>query len=265
MARATPIRGPGRGRGPLGVAFQADPRSSGRSCRPRSGGGIWVSCQVAGILGGGVVPAVELRTHRDIPEGRPGGGGALRADGGAGHGALGVQEGGQLATVMRIWRRRSWRSLRGASGSLPDCSVRTAQTGGDACRCPLGCSPSHGSDSAAGPGSRADSRRSWPRVHGIRPSPAVTVQNSVGVQGFYELERGRVRADRVGGHRHRGRRGQDRDVASAPIIEAVAGAASASPCQPVVDPVAASQARRPAAAARRGDRPAGTAGPAGPP
>ncbi len=73
---------------------------------------------------------------------------------------------------------------------------------------------------------------------------AVTVQNSLGVSGFYELppER-RRRADRVGGHRHRRGGGEDRHARVGGDHRSGRGRLSpGSDVQPlVVDPVAASQ------------------------
>src|SRR4029453_6867440 len=58
-------------------------------------GGPGVALQAAGLLGGGVGPAVDAAGGRDVPER-----GQMRApagaDGGAGHRALGAKEGGQL-------------------------------------------------------------------------------------------------------------------------------------------------------------------------
>src|SRR5215203_1843788 len=101
-----------------------------------------------------------------------------------------------------------------------------------------------GSDSGGGAGIQADLKTFLAHgVHGMSAITAVTVQNSVGVQGFYELEPRAVfeqiesvatdiGVDAV----------KTGMLASAPIIEAVAGACErfALP-NLVVDPVAASK------------------------
>ena len=58
-------------------------------------GGPGVALQVAGLLRGGVGPAVEAAADRHVPEAGQVGP-AAGAEGGAGHGALGVEELGQL-------------------------------------------------------------------------------------------------------------------------------------------------------------------------
>jgi len=101
-----------------------------------------------------------------------------------------------------------------------------------------------GSDSGGGAGIQADLKTFLAHgVHGMSAITAVTVQNSVGVQGFYELEPGAVFeqiesvATDIGVDA-----AKTGMLASAPIIEAVAGAVErfALP-NLVVDPVAASK------------------------
>ncbi|HEY6707209.1 MAG TPA: bifunctional hydroxymethylpyrimidine kinase/phosphomethylpyrimidine kinase, partial [Actinomycetota bacterium] len=101
-----------------------------------------------------------------------------------------------------------------------------------------------GSDSGGGAGIQADLKTFLAHgVHGMSAITAVTVQNSVGVQGFYELEPRAVfeQIESVATDI-----GVDATktgmLASAPIIEAVAGAVErfALP-NLVVDPVAASK------------------------
>jgi hydroxymethylpyrimidine/phosphomethylpyrimidine kinase len=101
-----------------------------------------------------------------------------------------------------------------------------------------------GSDSGGGAGIQADLKTFLAHgVHGMSAVTAVTVQNSVGVQGFYELEPRAVFeqiesvATDIGVDA-----AKTGMLASAPIIEAVAGACErfALP-NLVVDPVAASK------------------------
>jgi hydroxymethylpyrimidine/phosphomethylpyrimidine kinase len=101
-----------------------------------------------------------------------------------------------------------------------------------------------GSDSGGGAGIQADLKTFLAHgVHGMSAVTAVTVQNSVGVQGFYELEPRAVFeqiesvATDIGVDA-----AKTGMLASAPIIEAVAGAVErfALP-NLVVDPVAASK------------------------
>ena len=101
-----------------------------------------------------------------------------------------------------------------------------------------------GSDSGGGAGIQADLKTFLAcRVHGMSAITAVTVQNSLGVQGFYELPAAAVAeqiesvASDIGvGAAKTGM------LASAAIIEAVAAAIPAAGItRLVVDPVAASQ------------------------
>jgi hydroxymethylpyrimidine/phosphomethylpyrimidine kinase len=101
-----------------------------------------------------------------------------------------------------------------------------------------------GSDSGGGAGIQADLKTFLAHgVHGMSAVTAVTVQNSVGVQGFYELEPRAVFeqiesvATDIGVDA-----AKTGMLASAPIIEAVAGAVERSALPNlVVDPVAASK------------------------
>jgi hydroxymethylpyrimidine/phosphomethylpyrimidine kinase len=101
-----------------------------------------------------------------------------------------------------------------------------------------------GSDSGGGAGIQADLKTFLAcRVHGMSAITAVTVQNSLGVSGFYELPPHAVAeqiesvADDIGvGAAKTGM------LANAAIIEAIAGAVQRSGITTlVVDPVAASQ------------------------
>jgi hydroxymethylpyrimidine/phosphomethylpyrimidine kinase len=101
-----------------------------------------------------------------------------------------------------------------------------------------------GSDSGGGAGVQADLKTFLAcRVHGMSAITAVTVQNSLGVSGFYELPATAV-AEQI--ESVAGDIGVDAAktgmLASAPIMYAVAGAVRRLKITPfVVDPVAASQ------------------------
>ena len=123
-----------------------------------------------------------------------------------------------------------------------------------------------GSDSGGGAGIQADLKTFLAHgVHGMSAITAVTVQNSVGVQGFYELEPRAVFeqiesvATDIGVDA-----AKTGMLASAPIIEAVAEAVErfALP-NLVVDPVAASKHGDPLLRPDAVDGPARAAGPAG--
>jgi hydroxymethylpyrimidine/phosphomethylpyrimidine kinase len=146
------------------------------------------------------------------------------------------------ASVIRIWRRRSMPAVYGGgAGSL---ARPSAQQGGDRVAVPARVLTIAGSDSGGGAGIQADLKTFLAHgVHGMSAITAVTVQNSVGVQGFYELEPRAVFeqiesvATDIGVDA-----AKTGMLASAPIIEAVAGACErfALP-NLVVDPVAASK------------------------
>jgi hypothetical protein len=97
--RARPARSSGH---PLGVADQLGVALHAHSAQllvGRAGlgeqGGPGVALQVAGLLGGGVGPAVQTPAGRHVPQDRQVGP-PLRPEGGTDQGALGVQERGQL-------------------------------------------------------------------------------------------------------------------------------------------------------------------------
>jgi hydroxymethylpyrimidine/phosphomethylpyrimidine kinase len=101
-----------------------------------------------------------------------------------------------------------------------------------------------GSDSGGGAGVQADLKTFLAcRVHGMSAITAVTVQNSLGVSGFYELPPRAVaeQIESVAGDIGVGA-AKTGMLASAPIIEAVAETIDRLGISPlVVDPVAASQ------------------------
>ena len=123
-----------------------------------------------------------------------------------------------------------------------------------------------GSDSGGGAGIQADLKTFLAHgVHGMSAITAVTVQNSIGVQGFYELEPRAVFeqiesvATDIGVDA-----AKTGMLASAPIIEAVADAVERFGLPNlVVDPVAASKHGDPLLRPRRRPGPARAAGPAG--
>ncbi len=101
-----------------------------------------------------------------------------------------------------------------------------------------------GSDSGGGAGLQADLKTFLAcRVHGMSAVTAVTVQNSLGVSGFYELPPHAVAEQIVSVATDIGvGAAKTGMLASAPIIEAVAGAVREQAITRfVVDPVAASQ------------------------
>jgi hydroxymethylpyrimidine/phosphomethylpyrimidine kinase len=100
-----------------------------------------------------------------------------------------------------------------------------------------------GSDSAGGAGIQADLKTMLALgVHGMSVVCAVTAQNSLGVQGYWELPVAAVQAqlDSVLGDIavHAVKTGM---LASAPIVETVAGVLADTPAPVVVDPVAVSK------------------------
>jgi hydroxymethylpyrimidine/phosphomethylpyrimidine kinase len=100
-----------------------------------------------------------------------------------------------------------------------------------------------GSDSAGGAGIQADLKTMLALgVHGMSVVCAVTAQNSLGVQGYWELPTRAVQAqlDSVLGDIvvHAVKTGM---LASAPIVETVAGVLASTPAPVVVDPVAVSK------------------------
>ena len=101
-----------------------------------------------------------------------------------------------------------------------------------------------GSDSGGGAGAQADLKTFLAcRVHGMSAITAVTVQNSLGVQGFYELPPHAV-AEQIESVVSDIRVGATKTgmLASAPIMAAVAEAVGRLDVGPfVVDPVCASQ------------------------
>jgi hydroxymethylpyrimidine/phosphomethylpyrimidine kinase len=100
-----------------------------------------------------------------------------------------------------------------------------------------------GSDSAGGAGIQADLKTMLALgVHGMSVVCAVTAQNSLGVQGYWELPTSAVQAqlDSVLGDIpvHAVKTGM---LASAPIVHTVSGALAGSAAPVVVDPVAVSK------------------------
>jgi hydroxymethylpyrimidine/phosphomethylpyrimidine kinase len=100
-----------------------------------------------------------------------------------------------------------------------------------------------GSDSAGGAGIQADLKTMLALgVHGMSVVCAVTAQNSLGVQGYWELPTSAVQAqlDSVLGDIavHAVKTGM---LASAPIVETVCGALAGTAAPVVVDPVAVSK------------------------
>ena len=229
-------------------------------------GGPGVSGQVAGLLGGRVGPAVEAAGGREVPEGGQVGS-AAGAEGGADQGALGVQERGQPRPRSSgsggggPWPQSTAATLVAWPDLVPDRSREV-----DGVPVPARVLTIAGSDSGGGAGIQADLKTFLAHgVHGMSAVTAVTVQNSVGVQGFYELEPRAVFeqiesvATDIGVDA-----AKTGMLASAPIIEAVAGRLRAlRPAQPGGRPGGRVQARRPAAAPRRRRGAAGAAGPAG--
>jgi hydroxymethylpyrimidine/phosphomethylpyrimidine kinase len=100
-----------------------------------------------------------------------------------------------------------------------------------------------GSDSAGGAGIQADLKTMLALgVHGMSVVCAVTAQNSLGVQGYWELPTSAVQAqlDSVLGDIpvHAVKTGM---LASAPIVQTVSGALAGTAAPVVVDPVAVSK------------------------
>src|SRR6266498_435765 len=100
-----------------------------------------------------------------------------------------------------------------------------------------------GSDSAGGAGIQADLKTMLALgVHGMSVVCAVTAQNSVGVQGYWEMPPDAVRAQMasvlgdIGVHAVK-----TGMLASADIVQAVAGMLAGVPAPVVVDPVAVSK------------------------